>query len=247
MELDFDEIACFTFMIARAAITGADPPGLIYYFSDQHLATQLHIPLDLLERTKVKCEKFKKIKISFLKRENKYVIKIQNWEKYQHVYMHQKAYRQRQKQKKVNQKKQLSKGTKNDNETITDYSGLVDRIGNDRTSDDKILEKSTEEKNSVFESKNQFLNLLKEFSKDYPYPFHENLDSQIYDYFNANFPKVDILMETRKKIRYWQKKGGALNSRGKGAREQLVEFFQIEAKYQENRTKDNIEGNILQS
>jgi hypothetical protein len=116
LELEFDEIACFTYILARAALTGADPPGLIYFFSEQHLATQLHVPLDLLERTLEKCREFKKIKIKILKRESKQVLSVVNWEKYQHVWFHQKAYRQRQKAKKEAQKKALEQGPKKHNQ-----------------------------------------------------------------------------------------------------------------------------------
>jgi len=111
-ELELDEIACFTFILARAALTGADPPGLIYYFSEEHLANQLHVPLELLKKTLEKCKKFKKIKIKALKRETKYVLSVVNWAKYQHVYMHQKAYKQRQKEKKAAQKNSIWKGLK---------------------------------------------------------------------------------------------------------------------------------------
>ncbi len=139
MELEFDEIACFTFILARAALTGADPPGLIYYFSEQHLAYQLHVPLELLEKTLEKCKKFKKIKIKPLKRETKYILSIVNWTKYQHVYMHQKAYRQRQKEKKEAQENQYLGGTKKDNQTITDYVGRggEERKGYDRRGYDR--------------------------------------------------------------------------------------------------------------
>ena len=92
MELEYDEIACFTYILARAALTGADPPRLIYYFSDEHLASQLHVPMELLQRTLEKCKKIKKIKNKALKRESKQVLSVVNWEKYQHVWLHQKAY-----------------------------------------------------------------------------------------------------------------------------------------------------------
>ncbi|GAJ07249.1 unnamed protein product [marine sediment metagenome] len=50
MEMEPDEIACFTYILARAAVTGADPPGLIYYFSEEHLASQLQVSLELLKK-----------------------------------------------------------------------------------------------------------------------------------------------------------------------------------------------------
>jgi len=240
MELEYDEIACFTYILARAALTGADPPGQIYFFSEDHLAKQLHVPLDLLKRTLEKCEKFKKIKIRSQKSKNIFVLSISNWEKYQHIWMHQKAYRQRQKAKKEAQKKLLEKGTKKHNQNITDYDALADRIGEDkdRIRDEKILdgEDKREVDNNIdpFSPKYQFLSLLKEFSIQYPYPFDEEADGQLYDLAIGNFQNVDLLHETEKKINYWKENPGALRSKGKSPRVQLAEFFQKEEEYQSN-------------
>lgn len=237
MEMEPDEIACWTYILARAAVTGADPPGLIYYFSEEHLAGQLQVPLELLQRALEKCEKFKKIKIKPLKRENKYVLSIVNWEKYQHMYLHQKAYRTRQKEKKEAQKKQYLEGTKKHNQNIT-----VRRIGEDRKGDDIIEEENIltdrKEKNESFPShpRDQFLYILKEFSEKYPYPFIEEADGQLFDYTIKTFRNVvDPIRELEKKIEYWKENPGALQSKGKNPRVQLHDFFEKEAEYQNKR------------
>ena len=235
MEMEPDEIACWTYILARAAVTGADPPGLIYYFSEEHLAGQLQVPLELLQRTLEKCEKFKKIKIKPLKRENKYVLSIVNWEKYQHVYLHQKAYRQRQKAKIEAQKKLISEGTKKHNQNITVRRIGEDKIGEDKLKDDRIGEESKDE-NKSFPShpRDQFLYILTEFSKDYQYPFQEEADGQIYDYAIKTWRNVvDPIRELEKKIEYWKKNPGALQSKGKSPRVQLHEFLEKEAEYQD--------------
>jgi len=234
IELEHDERACFTNILARAAITGADPPGLIYYFSDQHLANQLHVPLELLERTLEKCKKFKKIRIKTLKRETKHVLSVVNWEKYQHVYLHQREYRKRKKAKKEAQKKALEQGTKKHNGDIIDYDPLGDRIGEDNRGDEIIGDgEDRKVDNETFPShpKDQFIYILKEFSKEFPYPFDEEADGQVYNYAVEKFRKVDHLRETEKKIEYWKQNPGALRSKGKDPRTQLLEFFEKEAKY----------------
>ena len=238
MELEHDEIACFTYILARAAVTGVDPPGLIYYFSDEHLASQLQVPLELLLRTLEKCKEFKKIKIKTLKRESKCVLSVVNWAKFQHVYMHQKAYRARQKAKKEAQKKLISEGTKKHNQNIT-----VRRIGEDRIGDDKIrkdiIGEDKNEDNKSFPSnpRDQFIHILREFSKEYPYPFNDVGEGQIFDYSIKKHRNVDPIREIERKIEYWKKNPGALESKGKSPRQQLVEFIELEAKYQNEKDK----------
>jgi len=131
-ELKDDEQACFVKMLARAALTGADPPGEIYFVNDEHLAIQIRCSLELTQRTAEKCKKYKKIKISPKKSENVFVLSFPKWKNYQHIYLHQKAYRARQKALKEKQKKQYETGTKKDNHDITGYSTLCNKIRDDK-------------------------------------------------------------------------------------------------------------------
>ncbi len=257
MEMDPDEIACFTYILARAAVTGADPPGLIYYFSEEHLASQLQVSLELLKRTLEKCKKFKKIKIKTLKRENKYVLSIVNWGKYQHVYMHQKAYRQRQKEKKEAQKKKYLEGTKKHNQNIT-----VRKIGEDRRKEEKKIEDikgeeiktdnsgdpNTPNSNNLEtstplpsnsepfnEGKN---NLLQEYLSrlsDCPgYPFDEYNDSSLFRHIYGEYPNINIIEQLDKKIAWWKEHPDALKPSAH-PRQKLFEWFEKEHKFQSRR------------
>lgn len=265
MEMEMDEIACFTYILARAAVTGADPPGLIYYFSEEHLASQLQLPLELLQRTLEKCKKFKKIKIKTLIRENKYVLSVVNWEKYQHVYMHQKAYRARQKAEKEAQKKLISEGTKKHNQNIT-----LRKIGEDRRGNEKILEdikgedieadnpenpntpnsdnletpsplpsNSNSFKGGGITIKEQFLSMLKGCNG---YPFDELQDSLLFDITFEDCPGINIIEQTEKKIDWWKERPGALNA---NPREKLKKWFKKEYEFQKRGGPQKI-GEIMQ-
>ncbi len=81
--------------------------------------------------------------------------------------------------------------------------------------------------------RDQFFYILKEFSKEYPYPFNEEADGQLFDYAIETYRNVvDPIRETEKKIEYWKEHPGALQSKGKSPRVQLHEFFEKEAEYQ---------------
>jgi len=239
-ELEMDELACWHLLLARAGLTDIDPPGYIIYFSERHLADMLIIAEELLRRTLEKCERFKKIKIRRDKKESKFILKIVNWEKYQHIYMSQKAYRQRQKEKREKQRKLLEQGTKKDNQDISDYNALGDRRGEEKNGD-QMNSENKKGKGDAFPShpRDQFLYILKEFSLSYPYPFNENEDGQIYDLCIQSFRSVDPIKELEKKIIYWKDNRGCLTSKGKGPRQQLFEFFQLEAEHQAKQTGEN--------
>jgi len=265
MEMEFDEIACFTYILARAAVTGADPPGLIYYFSEEHLASQLQLPLELLQRTLEKCKKFKKIKIKTLIRENKYVLSVVNWEKYQHVYMHQKAYRARQMAKKEAQKKLISEGTKKHNQNIT-----VRRIGEEKRIEDTIIKDkkgedikadnsenpNTPNSNNLGTSspllsnsdsfkeggitiKEQFLSMLRDCNG---YPFDESQDSLLFDITFEDCPGINIIEQTEKKIDWWKKHPSSLKA---NPREKLKKWFKKEYEFQKRGGPQKI-GEIMQ-
>lgn len=237
MELKPEERACFTDILARAAITGADPPGIIFFNSEEHLAGMLQDPLDLVHKTLEKCKRFKKIKTNFDKREERYKLSVVNWEKYQHVYLHQRAYRQREKAKKEAQKKPLNDGTKKDNQNITGYNrdivGEEDRRGEDRDirKEDKILN-GEDTKGDPSHPSNRFYSLLEEFSNSHPYPFDKEKDHQTFDPLFEKYPDIDFVAELSKKIGYWKENPGALKSRGKNARTQLFEFLFSEVEFQ---------------
>ena len=264
MELEHDEVACFTYFLARAAVTGSDPPGQIYYFSDQHLANQLQVPLDLLQRTLEKCKKFKKIRIKFLKRENKYVLSVVNWEKFQHVYLHQKAYRQRQKAKKEARKKLILEGTKKHSQNITVRKIEEERRGNEKILEDikgenieadKLESSNTPNSNNIESSspilsnsnsfnereitkKSQFLSMLKACRG---YPFDEVKDALLFDITVTECPKINIIKQTEKKIAWWKDRPDALKA---NPREQFQKWFKEESEFQDREGPQKI-GEIM--
>ena len=116
-----------------------------------------------------------------------------------------------------------------------DVKDIKKELGEDKIKDDRIGEESKDE-NKSFPShpRDQFLYILTEFSKDYQYPFQEEADGQIYDYAIKTWRNVvDPIRELEKKIEYWKKNPGALQSKGKSPRVQLHEFLEKEAEYQD--------------
>jgi hypothetical protein len=222
-------------MFARAAITGADPPGLIYFISDEHLASQLQDPIELLKRTVTKCLNSKKIKIFENKKKKIFILKIVNWEKYQHIYMHQRAYRQREKAKKEAQKKIAASGTEKHRRDIAgEWIGEDrDRIGNDK---DRIGKETPSPPVLSTPEKINFLSLLKDLSKDIPYPFDEGIDGHLYDISKAAYPHVDLLREVEKKFDYWKQHPEELQG-NVSLRQKLKEFFRLEEVFQVGRGK----------
>jgi hypothetical protein len=235
-ELEHDERACWTDILARAGITNVDEPGKIHFVSDEHLAEQLQVPLELLQRTLEKCKKSKKIKIIGKKSENIFVLSVIKWEKYQHIWMHQKSYRTREKAKREKQKKAYLAGTKKHNADITGYVALADRIGGDRIGtdirkDDRIGEDTNTDPSNP---RNIFLSMLQDLSNSLPYPFSEVEDRQIYDAFAH---KIDVLAQLEKKIKFWTENPLALKSKKKAPRQQLVEWFLDEVEFQKGKVE----------
>jgi hypothetical protein len=235
IELSPDERACFTDIIARATQTGADPPGQIYFVNEEHLAMMVKDSTELLKRTLEKCKKFKKIKINQKKSENVFVLSVVKWERFQHVWMHQKAWRTREKAKKEAQKKSITIGTKKDNQNITGDVALADKIRYDNNIILSKEKKKNEDKNFPSSPIHQCLFLLKEFSEEgFAYPYDEQRDREMFETALNLYRNVDIVHETEEKInQYWKKNPGALTSKGKNPRIQLIEHFERASKYAE--------------
>lgn len=234
-ELEHDERACFIDIVARAAPLGADAPGEIRFVNAEQLAMEVRVPLDLLKRTLEKCEKFKKIKIYENRKQKIEILRVLNWEKYQHPYLHQRNYRLRQRALRESQ----NAGTNNDNRKITrnnrDITGYGDRIGEDTDkNDDIIVYKDINTKLSISPAKRNFLNRLKELSKDpkTPYPFNPVKDGLLYDQVRAVCPNTDLLAELDKKIDYWRSENQKYPMNRAFARRQLLTWFKKEEDFQ---------------
>jgi hypothetical protein len=65
------------------------------------------------------------------------------------------------------------------------------------------------------------------------YQFDESQDYHLLGWTLDYCPDIDVLAETKKKIKWWKDNPGALAGRkGKSPRVQLEEFFEREQKYQ---------------
>ena len=221
-ELTAEQRAVWIDLLARASIN--DPPGQIDYYSLEQLAQQFNVDLELLESTIKRCVEERKIKYF----KNKLKILISNWKKYQSEYQRQKPYRK----KDESQSEVTEKGDNSCNKVTLREEGEEKRIDTDEK---EIKGKEKNENNKSFPShpKDQFLFILEEFSKEYPYKFNEDADGQIYDLSVRTYRNVDPIRELEKKIEYWKKNPGALQSKGKSPRVQLHEFLEKEAEYQD--------------
>lgn len=192
--------------------------GLVDITYTKSLANKLIIPLSLLTRCIKKFKEHEKIEIVENKKEKKTFAKIKKWEKYQAGYLTSLG--------------QCIEKPKDNDATLK--QGL--RCDSKERRGEEIREdKIREEESKLFPShpRDQFLYILKEFSKEYPYPFSEEADGQLFDYAIKIYRNtVDPIRETEKKIEYWKEHPGALQSKGKSPRVQLHEFFEKEAEYQ---------------
>jgi len=192
--------------------------GFVDITYPKNLANKLIIPLSLLTRCIKKFKEHEKIEIVENKKEKKTFAKIKKWEKYQAGYLTSLGQR-------------IEKPKDNDATLGDDL-----RCDSIKRRGEEIRENEIkEEESKTFPShpRDQFLYILKEFSKEYPYPFSEEADGQLYDYTIKTFRNVvDPIREAKKKIEYWKEHPGALQSKGKSPRVQLHEFFEKEAEYQ---------------
>jgi hypothetical protein len=236
-----------------------DPPGQVDFTSFRRLARQLFISEKLLITTVKKSLLNAKIKLILYSADPKsgekvadselncdqvdsklntfdatrskigitlYTLFILRWNEYQGEYLRQKPYREA-KPKGGEKPQKLGPELCN--------SGYKQRRGGEN----EVSPNNKGEEYSGFPShpRDQFLYILKEFSEEYPYPFDERADGQVFDLCVNECPSVDPIKETEKKIAYWKQNPGALRSRGKGPRAQLLEFFEAEENYQTGKGK----------
>ncbi len=259
-EMTNAERAVWFDFLALAALN--DPPGQFEFIVLRRLANQLNISMKLLKSAIDKALRYRKVQIEKkimdpkLKEINKnslsigdrsvtnsedlvtsqskyglalHIVKILNWEKYQSEYMRQKPYRA---QSKDCDRDDISELQESAVEIVTQVTDRGEEMRKDENREEETREEGTHADAPISNDKKYFLTFLQEFSEGFQYPFDKGLDSQIYDYCMERFPKVDPVRELEKKVEYWKENPGSLMSKGKGPREQLMEFFQMEEDYQ---------------
>lgn len=241
-ELSPDERAVWIDFLCLASMNF----GEIELYSRDQLAQQLLITRELLDRSIEKFIKFGKIKKKFNKREKKEVFSIINWSRYQSDYL----------RKRINKSisyKDKNRGEKTRKDDAENRPTLQERKGEEKTVQEITLEKNkgdesegvkTPESNPSIVSlplltdstpsinqggitmKDEFLLLLKSCRG---YPFNDVQDSLLFDITIKEYPRINILKQTEKKIAWWIKNTDALKS---NPREQLQEWFKGEFEFQ---------------
>jgi hypothetical protein len=223
--------------------------GRVEVFSRDHLAQQLCLSRELLDRSIEKFIKYKKIQRKYLKSKNSEVFTLANWDRYQADYLKKRiikstTYSQKKRIANMGQtdaenppKEEEKRGEEMKEENkerrpirINQISRLKNQSSPKNSPDlnqSLTPSNSTPLKRDIENIKNLFLNLLKTTGS---YPFDEDLDADLFNRSTEAFPSISILQELRKKIAWWSEHPGALKS--KDPREQLFEWFEKEAQYQ---------------
>jgi len=247
-ELSLDQRAVFVDLLARASIN--DPPGQIDYYSLEQLAQQFNVSLELLESTIKRCAEVKKIKYFPKKRK----ILIVNWKKYQSEYQRQKVYRKQDghppKVTKMNDKSCNKVTLRKEGEGEEKRLEIEEK----ENKEDKKIEESLSLNNNSFKSplpsdsksfnkremtvKEQFLSMLRNCKG---YPFDEIKDSLLFDIIVKDYPNINIIKQTAKKIAWWQEHPDALKANPRG---KLQEWFKEESKFRKRGGPQQI-GEIM--
>jgi len=215
-ELSLEERSIWLDFLALASLN--DPPGRFNYFSLKQLSDQIRAPRKKIENAMKKFVDFKKISIDSTKN----LVIIENWQKYQSEYLRQKAYRSPEKQKE------------NCNKVTT---GDVTKLPvEERRGEGIRKEEIRGEEKDENHPKNQFINILKEFSASHPYPFTEEQDGFVFDFCSKEYPNVDLYGELKKKIQRWEDYPEELKG-AKDPRQKLLDWFKNEQAFQSKRGK----------
>lgn len=220
--------------------------GVIEYYSRDQLAQQLLISRELLDRAIKKFVKYGKVRRKYNKREKKEIFTIVNWSRYQAEYLTKRA----KKSGVCEKKERIDETGKSDAEnkpTLQERKGeeiksedtIPEEIGEDESETPKTLDSASSEISSPLRStsnpfseremtmKDQFLSILRD-CKDYP--FDEAKDSLLFDITVTEFPDINILKQTQKKLSWWKDHPDALKA---NPREQLQKWFEEESEFQE--------------
>jgi hypothetical protein len=221
-ELTAEQRAVWIDLLAKASKSKV--LGQINFYSLEQLAQQFNISLELLENTIKRCVEEKKIKFFSKKRK----ILILNWKEYQSEYQRQRPYRQQ----LSGQSKVTKMEHRSCNKVTRRKEGEIEEKRLEGEGEDILENIKKENKSFPTHPRDQFLYILEEFSKKYLYPFDKKLDGLLFDQAIQKWRNVDPIRELERKIDWWGKNPRALKTTGKDPRQQLMEFFEKEAKYQ---------------
>lgn len=241
-ELTNEERAVFVDFLCLAAFKGGD----IECYSRDQLVSQLCINRELLERCIKKFIETGKIERKYYKREKKEIFSIKKWEQYQSEYLWKKP-------EKSTRKARCTKQSKTD--------AQVDPIGEEKRKEEKKIKKDEKREESLtpnnnsFKSpllsnsntfiegeitiKEQFLSMLRECKG---YPINEAQDSLLFSITVKEFPNINIIQQTARKIAWWKEHPDALKANPK---KQLQDWFKKEDEFQKRGGPQQI-GEIMQ-
>lgn len=233
-ELTIEQRAVFVDLLARASIN--KPRGQIDYYSLEQLAQQFNVSIGLLESTIERCVEVKKIKCYPKKRK----ILIVNWVNYQSEYERQKPYRKQDRcqlkvtkmdakscdkvtLRKEGEEKRIEIEEKENNEDEKREKSITP---NNNSSISPLLSISKPFSKSEITKKDQFLSMLRDCNG---YPFDEFQDSLLFDVSIKDYPDINIIKQTAKKIAWWKEHPEALKA---DPRKKLQDWFKEEFKFQ---------------
>ncbi len=201
-ELTVEQRAIWIDLLAKASMN--EPPGQIDYYSLEQLSHIFVVPLDLLKTALKRCEETTKVKHDTEKK----MIVIVNWRKYQSEYQRQVPYRKKSKQKLKSQanadisSNNVTRRGKGEEEK--EKKAVEEEEKTENLSDPLMtLQPVSSHPTSLEKEKRSFLILLSK-TKNIGYPFNEFDDAVLYDELKKNYPSVNILQKTKKKIDWWE-------------------------------------------
>ena len=201
-ELSIEERAIWIDLLAKASMN--EPPGQIDYHSLEQLSHIFFVPLDLLKTALKRCEETTKVKHDT----DKKMIVIVNWKKYQSEYQRQVQYRKKPKQKLKGQADtDISRNDVTRRGEGEEEEEKSKGEGEEKTKDQSVPRMASQptpsHPTSFAKEKRAFLTLLSK-TQNIGYPFNEFDDASLFEELKKNYPAVNILQKTQKKIDWWE-------------------------------------------
>ena len=229
-EMTLEERAVFIDLLCLG-ITGMGKVDITY--PDQ-LAAQLMVPIAIFNSCVAKGIKNGKFRIKNFKRhltDFKTYLIILNWKRYQPEYLHDRP-------EKSTKRTRSDKGVKHDAHVDDRGEGREFSEKGREEKDQKVPPKNSLSFSPPFLSKEEelkkgegktlkaaFLNILRQYSE---YPFNNELDELLFNISVVNYPGINLLEQTAKKIKWWREHPTAIEADPRG---QLQKFFAEEVEF----------------
>jgi hypothetical protein len=167
-----------------------------------------------------------------------YAIIIIKWNEYQSEYLRQKPYRKKQggagKAGESLTPNSVTRVTsKGEERRLEEIKGEAENPPNENASNSPLPSTSKESQKTV---KDEFLELLRNCLG---YPFEEIKDTLLFDITIKEYPRINILEQTQKKIAWWEGHPDALKA---DPRKQLKEWFKEESRFKNRGGPQKIGG-----